>query len=48
MNPLHILIVDDDPDDRAILNEAFGMQGLSDFLVLSSAQEVFDYLGGIE
>jgi len=43
-----ILVVDDDPDDRDIMNEAFNMQGSTNHLILSSAQEVFTYLQGVE
>jgi CheY-like chemotaxis protein len=42
-----ILIVDDDPDDRAMMEEAFTAQGSTEHLVLSGAQEVLHYLSGI-
>lgn len=41
-------MVDDDPDDREIMNEAFRMQGSTAYLILASAQDVFHYLQGIE
>jgi CheY-like chemotaxis protein len=40
--------VDDDPDDRDIMNEAFLMQGFTQHKLLSSAEEVFLYLQGID
>ena len=43
-----ILVVDDDSDDREIMNEAFQMQGSSDHLILASAAEVFTYLQLVE
>lgn len=44
MSTYKILVVDDDPDDRDIMNEAFNLQGSAEHLVLASAQEVFSYL----
>lgn len=48
MSTYKILVVDDDPDDRDIMNEAFQRQGSTEHLILSSAQEVFVYLQSIE
>ncbi|HEY1113575.1 MAG TPA: response regulator [Chitinophagaceae bacterium] len=48
MTTYKILVVDDDPDDRDFMNEAFKMQGSTEYLILSSAQDVFHYLQGIE
>jgi CheY-like chemotaxis protein len=48
MSAYKILVVDDDPDDREIMDEAFQMQGYTEHLTLSSAQEVFAYLQQIE
>lgn len=47
MSKYKLIIVDDDPDDRDIMNEAFIRQGSTDHLVLSSAQEVFTYLQSV-
>ncbi|HYH16425.1 MAG TPA: response regulator [Flavisolibacter sp.] len=47
MSPYKVLIVDDDPDDREIMNEAFLMQGSTHHLILSSAKEMFLYLQGV-
>jgi CheY-like chemotaxis protein len=43
-----VLIVDDDPDDRDFLRNALEKAGVEPILALSSAQEVFAYLQGIE
>ena len=43
-----VLIVDDDPDDRDFLRTALEKAGVEPILALSSAQEVFAYLQGIE
>ncbi|HYH15702.1 MAG TPA: response regulator [Flavisolibacter sp.] len=43
-----VLIVDDDPDDLEIMNEAFLMQGSTHHLTLSSAQAVFLYLQDVK
>lgn len=48
MKAYRIVVVDDDPDDRDIMNEAFLMQGSTEHLILSSAQEVFAYLQNVE
>jgi len=48
MSTYKILVVDDDLDDRDIMDEAFEMQGSTDHLILSSAQEVFTYLQNVE
>lgn len=39
-----ILVVDDDPDDRDLIHEAFSLQGSTEHLVLSSADQVLNYL----
>ncbi|HVG42644.1 MAG TPA: response regulator [Chitinophagaceae bacterium] len=39
-----LLVVDDDEDDREIMNEAFSMQGFKQHLILSSPEEVITYL----
>jgi CheY-like chemotaxis protein len=48
MSHYKVLIVDDDPDDREIMNEAFLMHGSTHHLILTSAQEVFLYLQEIK
>ena len=48
MSKYKILVVDDDPDDRNLMNEAFVMQGSTHHLILSSAAEVFTYLQSVE
>lgn len=42
-----ILIVDDDPDDRDIMKDAFEQKGPGHHLTLSSAEEVLSYLQSI-
>jgi CheY-like chemotaxis protein len=48
MTTYKILVVDDDPDDRDIMHEAFQINGFTDYSILSSAQEVFLYLQSVE
>ncbi len=47
MSHYKILIVDDDPEERELMNEAFLIYGSTHHLTLSSAQEVFQYLKGV-
>ena len=48
MSTYRILVVDDDPDDREIMNEAFQIQGSTERLILPSAAEVLPYLQSVE
>lgn len=47
MPPYKIIIVDDDPDDRYIMDIAFTKQGSTEHLILSSAGEVITYLQSV-
>ena len=42
-----IIIVDDDPDDRFIINEAFKIQGFTHHLTLTCFQELVEYLQSV-
>ena len=46
--PGPILVIDDDPDDRDALRTVLEKAGVEPILTLSSAQEVFTYLRGVE
>lgn len=48
MRYYHLIVVDDDVDDRDIMKEALESQGSTHHLILGSAEEVFTYLQGVE
>ena len=46
MQPITILMAEDDPDDRLLIGEAFKESGVpSDLRFVSDGQELMDYLG---
>lgn len=48
MITFHVVIVDDDEDDRELLREAFEKAGIEPVLVVDSAQALLRYLQKIE
>lgn len=48
MRYYHLIVVDDDVDDRDIMKEALESQGSTHHLILGSAEEVLTYLQGVK
>ncbi|HYH16333.1 MAG TPA: response regulator [Flavisolibacter sp.] len=48
MSPVKLLFVDDDPDDRELIQEGLSALGAEAFLVLDSGQSLFDFLKNLK